>query len=98
MKNTRTDNNPKRYSDKVKEKAFDYYCKGLNSKEIAKLLDINFRTVQQWQQAHKWKDKANPTGLTERIKKARTNGNTYPQIAKALNVSISTVYRHLKSK
>lgn len=38
-------------------KAFEYYCKGLNSKEIAKLLDCSFRTVQNYMSAEKWKEK-----------------------------------------
>lgn len=40
-----------------KEKAFEYYCKRLNSKEIAKLLDCSFRTVQNFMSAENWKEK-----------------------------------------
>jgi uncharacterized protein YjcR len=39
------------------EKAFKYYCKGLNSKEIAKLLNCSFRTVQNYMSAENWKEK-----------------------------------------
>lgn len=39
------------------KKAFEYYCKGLNSKEIAKLLDCSFRTVQNYMSAENWKQK-----------------------------------------
>ena len=38
-------------------KAYKYYCLGLNSKEIAKLLDISFRTVQNYMSAENWKQK-----------------------------------------
>ncbi len=38
-------------------KAFDYYCKGLNSKEIAKLLDCSYRTIQNYMSAENWKEK-----------------------------------------
>lgn len=39
------------------KKAFNYYCKGLNSKEIAKLLDCSYRTVQNYMSAEDWKEK-----------------------------------------
>jgi uncharacterized protein YjcR len=39
------------------KKAFEYYCKDLNSKEIAKLLDCSFRTVQNYMSAENWKEK-----------------------------------------
>ncbi|MDO5104600.1 sigma factor-like helix-turn-helix DNA-binding protein [Capnocytophaga sp.] len=38
-------------------KAFEYYCKGLNSKEIAKLLNCSYRTVQNYMSAENWKEK-----------------------------------------
>lgn len=39
------------------EKGFSYYCKGLNSHEIAKLLDCSYRTIQNYMSAEKWKEK-----------------------------------------
>lgn len=39
------------------KKAFDYYCIGLNSHEIAKLLDCSFRTIQNYMSSEKWKEK-----------------------------------------
>mgnify|MGYP003576379363 CR=1 FL=1 len=39
------------------KKAFEYYCKGLNSKEIAKILDCSYRTVQNYMSAENWKAK-----------------------------------------
>ena len=41
------------------KKAFKYYCLGLNSKEIAKLLDCSFRTVQNYMSVENWKQKRN---------------------------------------
>ncbi|WP_185145049.1 helix-turn-helix transcriptional regulator [Apibacter muscae] len=41
------------------QKAFKYYCLGLNSKEIAKLLDCSYRTVQNYMSAENWKEKRN---------------------------------------
>lgn len=38
-----------------KQKAFKYYCLGLNSKEIAKLLDCSFRTIQNYMSVENWK-------------------------------------------
>jgi uncharacterized protein YjcR len=38
-------------------KAFKYYCLGLNSKEIAKLLNCSFRTVQNYMCKYNWKEK-----------------------------------------
>lgn len=40
-------------------KAFKYYCMGLNSKEIGKLLDCSFRTIQNYMSADNWKEKRN---------------------------------------
>jgi DNA-directed RNA polymerase specialized sigma24 family protein len=40
-------------------KAFKYYCLGLNSKEIAKLLDCSFRTIQNYMNDENWKQKRN---------------------------------------
>lgn len=39
-------------------KAFEYYSKGLTSKEIAKLLDCSYRTVQNYMSTENWKEKA----------------------------------------
>lgn len=39
------------------KRAFKYYCLGLNSKEIAKLLDCSYRTVQNHMHAENWKQR-----------------------------------------
>lgn len=46
--------------DQIK-KGFKYYCLGLNSREIAKLLDCSFRTIQNYMSAENWKGKRNDT-------------------------------------
>lgn len=38
------------------KKGFEYYCKGLTSKEIGKLLDCSFRTIQNYMSAENWKE------------------------------------------
>lgn len=43
-------------ADKVQE-AYKYHCKGLNSKEIAKLLNCSYRTVQGYASANNWNKK-----------------------------------------
>lgn len=39
------------------QKAFRDHCLGLNSKEIAKLIDCSYRTVQNYMSAENWKEK-----------------------------------------
>ena len=41
----------------TKNKAFTYYCMGLNSHEIGKLLDCSYRTIQNFMSAENWKEK-----------------------------------------
>lgn len=41
----------------TKNKAFKYYCMGLNSHEIGKLLDCSYRTIQNFMSAENWKEK-----------------------------------------
>lgn len=39
------------------KKGFYYYCLGLNSKEIGKLLDCSYRTVQNYMSSENWKER-----------------------------------------
>lgn len=41
----------------MKQRAFKYYCMGLNSHEISKLLDCSYRTIQNYMSAENWKGK-----------------------------------------
>ena len=47
----------KNLTSKQLQKGFKYFCMGLNSHEIAKLLDCSYRTVQNYMSAEKWKEK-----------------------------------------
>ena len=63
-----------------KEKAFQYYCIGLNSKEIGKLLDLSFRTVQNYMSKENWKERRRRIRERQRKKiirqylKSKSNG------------------------
>jgi hypothetical protein len=46
-----------RNTEKIKLEAFRLYCLGLTSKEIGKLLDVPFRTVQGYMTGEGWKEK-----------------------------------------
>ena len=39
------------------KKAYKYYCKGLNSKEIALILGCSYRTIQNYMSEQNWKQK-----------------------------------------
>ena len=80
----------------IKTKAYHYFLMGLNSKEVAKLLDISFRTVQNYIRVGKWKQSRYPTNLHYEVLKLYESGLTYPQIAKKLNISRASVYIYLK--
>ena len=47
----------KAITDQAKRQAFKYYCMGLTSKEISKLLDCSYRTIQNFMSADNWKEK-----------------------------------------
>jgi uncharacterized protein YjcR len=52
-----------------KAKAYRYYCKGLTSKEISKLLDCSFRTIQNYMSDENWKNKRETSKMTKASKK-----------------------------
>lgn len=79
----------------IKEKAFLYYAKGLTCKEVAKLLDLSFRTVQNWQTEEKWTEKLNPNSIKEKCFELKTKGMSYKEVSKMLKISISTVQRYV---
>ncbi len=85
-----------RKSDRTKAKAYKYFCMGLNSKEIGKLLDISFRTVQNYMCQEDWHKKQKPANLKFEALKLYELGNSYQVIADTLNVSRTTVYLYLK--
>lgn len=83
-------------ADLTKAKAFKYFCMGLNSKEIAKLLDISFRTVQNYMSVDDWNKKQKPANLKFEALKLYELGKSYNEIAEILNVSRTSVYLYLK--
>lgn len=85
-----------RKTEIIKKKAYQYYLKGLNSKEIARLLNISFRTVQNYMSVGKWKQKRQPTNLQFEVLKLYESGLSYNEIAQQLNISRATVYNYLK--
>lgn len=46
----------KNLTEKDIKKAFKYYCMGLNSHEIGKLLNCSFRTIQNYMSSESWKE------------------------------------------
>jgi len=81
----------------LKDKCFRYYAKGLTAKEVAKLFDLSFRTVQNWQLEHKWNDKLNPTNIKLRCYELKNKGMSYKEISNLLTLSVSTIQRYIKT-
>ena len=79
----------------LKESAFNYYAKGLTAKEVAKLLDLSFRTVQNWQTNERWTEKLNPDSIKQKCYDLKIKGITYKELTKMFNISISTVQRYV---
>lgn len=69
-----------------------YYLKGLNYKEIGKLLDISPRTVQRYAKECDCKELDDPKTLQQRAFELHVSGFSYSAIAKKLKISRSTVY------
>lgn len=71
--------------------AHKYHAKGLNSKEIAKLLDCSYRTIQGYISANNWNKHRPPTNIKVLAVTLLNKGFSRNQVARRLNVSISTV-------
>ena len=69
---------------------------GLTAAEVAKLLDLNVRTVQKWQTEQQWTQKLNPNSVKSKCLEMQNKGMTYTQIAEIMQISKPTVYRYLK--
>lgn len=95
MKNDNT--GPKTpFNNLVVGKAYSYYLKGLNAKEIGKLLDISARTVQRYMKDNNFKEHANPVTIEQKAHDLHKQGLTYRQIAKAIGKGRTTVYYYLQ--
>jgi transposase len=83
----------------IEDKIYKYTLKGLNTKEIGKLLDLSDRTVQRYKKQSKCNPKTQPKTLHERALELHAAGFSYAEIAKKLRVCKSTVYNwHRKAK
>lgn len=83
----------------ITDKVAGYYLKGLNYKEISKLLDISPRTVQRYVKESGCRKINNPKSLHQKAFELSAKGFSYAQIAKKLKVSKTTVYLwHRKQK
>lgn len=76
----------------ISEKVTGYYLKGLNYKEIGKLLDISPRTVQRYVKENECKKLTEPKTLQQKAVEMHNQGFSYSDIAKKLRVSKTTVY------
>ncbi|MBR9775362.1 MAG: hypothetical protein GYB55_10245 [Cytophagales bacterium] len=82
-----------------RKQAYKYYCMGLNSKEIGKLVDVSFRTVQNWMQSENWKGETIGPKVPPLMVKAlelRNNGLSLNEIAKALSICRTTAFKYVK--
>lgn len=79
----------------LKQRAFNYYAKGLTAKEVAKLLDLSFRTVQNWQTDEKWTEKLNPDSIKQKCYELKNKGLTYKKLSEMFELSVSTVQRYV---
>lgn len=76
----------------ITEKVKGYYLKGLNYKEIGKLLDISPRTVQRYVKESGCRQLSEPKTLQQRAVELHLRGWSYSEIAKKLKISRTTAY------
>jgi len=81
------------------KKVSAYYLKGLNYREIGKLLDISPRTVQRYITANECKKLNEPKTTQQKAFELSAKGFSYSEVAKKLRVTKTTVYNwHKKRK
>lgn len=78
------------------KQAFKYYNMGLNSKEISKLIEVSFRTIQSWIFKFNWKAKRTPPNKKLKALELVNKGMTYKTISKRFDVSEQTIYKWLR--
>ncbi len=79
------------------QKAYQYYCKGLSSKDIATLLNCSYRTIQGYISAYKWRKKHLPTNLALLAVSMLKRGYTLKMVAKQLGLSVSTISNYKRA-
>ncbi len=85
-------------NEAINKKIAKYYFMGLNSKEIAKLLDLSTRTVQRYVK----NDSQEPSKKQTNTRKAKVldyvgQGFSYSQAAKRFSISRTTVYNWVRA-
>lgn len=81
------------------EQVYAYHTKGLNAKEIGKLLGLSERTVQRYARQMNCKALKQPKTREVRALELHKEGFSYAEIAKKLRVCKATVYNwHRKAK
>jgi transposase len=79
-----------------KREALRFYLLGLTLPEISKLLDgVSVRTLEKWQAADQWTSQTKPDNIKKKCFELKDGGKSVSEIALLLNLSKSTVYRHL---
>lgn len=86
----------KSYTAQDRSEAKRYYLLGLNLTEIGKLLDVPFRTLENWQTADKWAAFKTIEPIKKQVLRMSEAGNTYKEIAETLKISTVTVWRYIK--
>ena len=85
-----------KYTATHRSEAKRFYLLGLNLNEISKLLDIPFRTLENWQTVDKWVLFKTVEPIKKQALRMSEAGKTYNEIAETLNINKVTVWRYLK--
>ena len=84
-------------TEEQNKKIVQYYGKGLNAKEIAKLMDLNARTVQRYIKAGlKSITKEPPRPLRRKVLEYIDAGFSYSEAARRFKICKTTVYKWRK--
>lgn len=79
-------------------KAYKLYITGLTSKQISAIINISYRTVQNWIYKGNWKAHKQKPGTITKAIELKNIGYSYKEIAKKFNVHYTTVYKWIKQK
>mgnify|MGYP000340761347 CR=1 FL=1 len=79
------------------QKALRYFMMGLTAREIGKLLDCSFRTIERYVLDGRWKRPTDNRTMKEKAWELVVNdGKTYLEASEMLGVSKSTIYNYIK--
>ena len=82
----------------INKKVAYYYARGLNYKEIGKLLDVSSRTVQRCVKESNLSNQQEHKTIQQEAFELSAKGFSYTQIAKRLKVSRTSIYLWHKRK